>query len=130
MVARPRGKLDVAQSLQLAPHRRYVERHRKLLIEPLNQVDQPPANDAVDRRDRALLDHLHKRPALGIGEDRALAGSLAVEQAVRAARVEPQDPVSHNLKGHAPDPGSLAPAAPIVNLSQCQQPPRLVRAFR
>jgi len=58
------------------------------------------------------------------------AESLAIKQAVRATRVEPQDPVAHNLKGHTPDLGSLAPAAAVVNLSQGQQPTGLVRAFR
>ena len=34
---------------------------RKLLENPLGQIDQPPAHDAVDRRRRPLLDHFHRR---------------------------------------------------------------------
>jgi len=84
MMTRSRGELDVAQFPQLASHGRYVERYSKLLLEPLDQVDQPPANNTVDCRNRTLLDDLHKRPALGIIEDRGLAGSLAVKRPIRA----------------------------------------------
>ena len=66
MMAGPRGELDVAQLLQLAPHGRFIERHRKLVMEPLDQIDQPPAPDPMDRRDRAVFDHLNKRPSLCI----------------------------------------------------------------
>ena len=58
MVAGARRQLDIAQLLQLSPHRRLVERYRKFLMKPLHQIDQPPANDAVDRRDRAALNNL------------------------------------------------------------------------
>jgi hypothetical protein len=68
MVARSGCELDVAQLLQLAPHGRLIERHRKFVMEPLNQVDHPPANNTMDRRDRTPLDRLDKRPALGIVE--------------------------------------------------------------
>ena len=57
MVAGPRRELDVAQFLQLAPHSRLIERDRKFVMEPLNQVNQAPANDAVDRRDRGLTEN-------------------------------------------------------------------------
>lgn len=96
MVAGPRGELDVAQLLQLAPHGGFVERDGKFVMKPLHQVDQPPANDAMDCRDRAALNDLRQRPPLGIVEDRWIARSLAVGQAIGAAGVEP-DPQSRTI---------------------------------
>ena len=100
MVTGPRGELDVAQLLQLAPHGRFIERHRKLVVKPLDQIDQPPANDAVDRRDRTSLDRLDKRPALGIIEPRPRAGSLAIQQTIGTSGVEPNHP-PEPVEGHA-----------------------------
>ena len=68
MVAGARRELDVALLLQLAPYGRFIERHRKLVVKPLDQVDQTPANDAMDRGDRTALDRFNKRPPLSIIE--------------------------------------------------------------
>lgn len=46
----------------------------------MHEVDQPPPHHAMNRRDRPALDHLGKRPALGITKDLALAWGLAVQQ--------------------------------------------------
>ena len=82
MVAGPRRELDVAQPLQLTPHGGLIERHRELVVKPLDQVDQAPANDTMDRRDRTTFDRLDKRLSLSIIEPRLLAGRFAVEQAI------------------------------------------------
>ena len=66
MMARPRGELKVAQLSQLTPYRGLIQRDRKFVMKPLHQIDQPPTNNAVDGRDRTLLDDLDKRPALRI----------------------------------------------------------------
>ena len=84
MVARPRRKFDIAELLQLPAHGRFIKRDRKFLIEPLYQVDQSPAHNPMDRRDRAALDDCHKRLALGIIELGLLAGRLAINQRIRA----------------------------------------------
>ena len=102
MVPGPRRELDIAELLQLARHGGLIERDRKFVVEPLDQVDQPPAHNSMDRRDRPALDDLHKRLALGIAEDRRLAWSLAVKQAIGATAVEPDHPIAHDLKRHAP----------------------------
>jgi hypothetical protein len=47
-------------------------------MKPLDQVDQPPANNAMDRRDRAVLDHFDKRAALGIIEQRLSSRRFAI----------------------------------------------------
>jgi hypothetical protein len=127
MVAGPRRELDVAQFLQLAPHSRLIERDRKFVMEPLNQVNQAPANDAVDRRDRSMLDNLHQCLALGIVEDRSLSRSLAVQQTIGAASIEPDHPVANDLQAHTTGPCCFAPAATVINLSQGQQSASLVR---
>ena len=38
----------------------------KFLKDPLRQIDQPPAHNAVDRRERTILNHLRDNLALGI----------------------------------------------------------------
>ena len=44
------------------------------LPDPLAETDNPPADHAVQRRDRAVLDHRRKRCALFVIEPRRLAG--------------------------------------------------------
>src|SRR3546814_6236349 len=100
MVARPCRELDVAQLSQLPTHGRIIERHRELVVQPLHQVDQPPADNAVDCRDRTALDNLGERLPLGIIEPGTGARRLAVKQAFRTAGVEPHNPVAHNLQTH------------------------------
>ena len=41
MVAGPRREFDVAQLLQFAPHCGRIERHRKFVVKPLDQIDEP-----------------------------------------------------------------------------------------
>ncbi len=75
-VATRKAALDVAQLLQFPPHRGLIKRDRKLLMEPLDQVDQPPTHNTVDCRDWAALDNLHKLTALRVIEQRTLFGCL------------------------------------------------------
>ena len=100
MMARPRREFDITQLLQFPPHGGFVERDRKFLMEPLDQIDQPPPHNAVDRRDRAPLDRLDKRPALGIIEPRPRAGSLAIQKTNGTSGVEPNHP-PEPVEGHA-----------------------------
>src|SRR3546814_20534987 len=128
MVAGPRRELNIAQLLQLAPHSGLVERHRKFLMEPLDQVDQPPANDAMDRRDRAALNRFNERPALVVIEPRPGAGSFAVKQPIRAAIIEANHPVAHDLQAPIADPRRRRPASTPATPAQGQAPPALVPA--
>lgn len=50
MMARPGSEFHVAQLFQLAADRRLVERDGKFVMEPLDQIDQPPAHHSVDRK--------------------------------------------------------------------------------
>ena len=129
-MARPRREFDVAQLLQLAPPDGLIERDRKFVMEPLDQIDQSPAHNLKDRWDRAAFDNLHQSPPLGIIEPGPGAGCLAIQKAIWATGIEPYHAVPHDLQSYSADPRRRSPTAAIVNLSQRQQPPRLVRAFR
>ncbi len=60
------------------------------MMEPPRQVDQPPANNAIDRRDRAAFNDLSKSLPLGIIQKGELARSLAVKEAVGTPGIEPR----------------------------------------
>src|SRR4030088_1827474 len=101
MMAGTGRELAIAHGSQLPAERLLGDGDAELLEDPLRQIDQPPAHHAMDRRDRAVLDHQHNSLALGIIEPRGLAWRFAVKQAVRTACVEPQHPIPDDLK---PDP--------------------------
>src|ERR1700704_1378929 len=97
----------------------------ELLEDPLRQIDQPPAHHAMDRRDRAVLDHQHNSLALGIIEPRGLAWRFAVKQAVRTACVEPQYPIPDDLKPDPADLRCLRALRTVINRRKSQKPPGL-----
>src|SRR6266850_642751 len=81
MMAGSCRELAVAHRAKLPAQRLFGDRDVELLVDPLRQIDQPPAHYTVDRRDRAALDHPHNRLALHIIELRGLAWRFAVKQA-------------------------------------------------
>ena len=112
MVTGSRREFDIAQLLQLPPHGGLIERDRKFLAEPLDQIDQPPPHDTMDRRDRAALDDLHKRLTLRIIEPGPGAGSFAIQEAIRATSIEPDhppEPVEGPARSASPPPRSSPP---------------------
>ena len=104
MMAWAGREFAVAQDAQLPAERLLGDRDAELLKYPLRQIDQPPAHHAVNRWDRAALDHPRDGLALGITELRGLARRLAITKAVGAPRVEPQHPIPDDLK---PNPAEL-----------------------
>lgn len=128
MVTRACRQFDIAQLLQLPPHGRFCQRDAKLIIEPTRQVDQPPADNPVDRWDRAAFNDLCKSLALGIVQQRGLARRLPIEETVWTLGIEPNHPVAHDLQRHSADACGIAAACAIINFRQCQQPSSLVRA--
>ena len=64
----------------------------ELLEDPLCQIDQPPAHYAINRRDRAHLDHPRNGLALGIIEPRGLARRFAIQQTIRTVHVVMRSP--------------------------------------
>src|SRR5690349_23862904 len=100
-MARARGELAEANGAQLAAHRLLRDREAELVPDPLDQVDDPPAHDAMHGRDWPVLDDLPQGRALRRVEPRLLARRLARRQPGWALRVEPENPITHGLK---PDP--------------------------
>src|SRR4051812_15232365 len=127
IVARAGRELAVAERAQFAAQRRLAERDPKLLPDPHCEILQPPANHAVDRRHRPTLNDVHQGLALAVVQLAGVARGLAVDQALRAARVEPHNPVPNGLQPNAANPRCPGPGAAIIDLGQRQQPPTLTR---
>src|SRR4051812_25919599 len=127
IVTGARRELAIAKRAQFAAQRRLAERDLELLPDPQGEILQAPAHHAVDRRHRPTLDNVHQGLALAVIQLAGVPGSLAIDQAVRAASVEPHHPVPDGLQPNAADPCRLGPGATIVDLGQGQQPPTLTR---
>jgi hypothetical protein len=81
----------------------------------------------VDRRHRPTLDNVHQGLALAVVQLAGVPRGLAVDQALRAASVEPHNPVPNGLQPNAANPRCPGPGAAIIDLGQRQQPPTLTR---
>jgi hypothetical protein len=124
-MARTGRELAVVHGPQLARQRLLGDGQAELLPEPLDQVDQPPAYHAVNRRDRARIDPGRQGRAMRIGELGRLTRWLAVDQALGSVGVELHHPVPHDLDRDPADPGRLGAACPLVDRGQRQETPRL-----
>src|SRR5512134_1667832 len=60
VMAGPRRQLAEPHRLQLATHRRLVQRDAEILEDPLNQILEPPAHHTVNRWHRPTL-HLFRQ---------------------------------------------------------------------
>ena len=90
MMTRTGRQLAIAHGAQLPAERLLGDRDAELLVDPLREIDQPPAHDAMDRRDRAAFDDPGDRLALGGIELGGLPRRLHIEQTVGPVRVEAQ----------------------------------------
>jgi hypothetical protein len=126
MMPRPCRQLAIPHSAQLAAQRLLRYADLELVPDPLAEVDDPPADHAMHGRDRPALDHGCQRRAMHLAQQRRLARCAAVDQAVRAAFVEPQHPIAHHLQCHAADARRLGPARPVIDRRQRQQAPDLI----
>lgn len=123
-------QLAEAHGPQIPAQRLFADRDAEFLEHPLRQVDQPPAYDAMDRRDRAGLDDRHQRTALFGVQQRRVAGRLAVDETGRTIRVEGQHPIAHRLEADAADPRRGCSRGAIIDRRQRQQPTRLAGIHR
>jgi hypothetical protein len=105
VVAWPRRELAIAHGPQFPAQGLFGDGDAEFLVEPLRQIDQPPAHHAMGGRDWAAIDHLRNGLALNIIELRWLARRLAVKQAGRAPCIKPEHPIPDDLK---PDPAVAA----------------------
>jgi hypothetical protein len=125
MVARSCREFAIAHGAQLPAERLLGNRDAEFLEYPLRQINQPPAHHTVHRRDRATLNHAGDGLPLSVIEFGRLTRRLAIEEAIRAPRVEAQDPVADDLEANPANLGRFGPSRPIVNRRQCQQPASL-----
>jgi hypothetical protein len=123
-------QLAKPQGAQFAAQRLLADRNAELLKHPLCQIDQPPADNAVNRWDRAALDDLPQRLPTRVVEKRGVARCLAIHQAGRSLGVEGQHPVPHRLQADAADLGGIAARSAIIDRRQRQQAPGLTGIVR
>ena len=98
MMLRSSRELAIAHRTQFPAHGLGRNDHPMLLEHPSAEVDKSPAHDAVNGRDRPVLDHAGKRGAVIVRQPRSFPRRLAGDQAGRTAGVELDDPVPHDLK--------------------------------
>ena len=87
-MARTRRELTIPHSAQFAAQGLLGHHAAELLENPLAEIDDSPAHDAVNRRDRAALDDSGERGAMCVVQPGRLSGRLAIKQPVRPMRVE------------------------------------------
>src|ERR1700726_2912015 len=130
MMARSRRELAKAHMPQLAAERRLGDRDPELLEEPLRQIDQPPAHDAMQGGNRPIFHDLPQGLALALVEDARSARRFAGQETIRTFGVETDNPVAHDLHPDPADPCRIRPRAAIVNLGQRQETPALIGITR
>ncbi|ANH08795.1 hypothetical protein shn_32215 (plasmid) [Shinella sp. HZN7] len=126
----PNSELAIAHGPDFAAERLLAHRNAKLLPQPLRQIAQTPANDAVEIGCRPTLDGLRQGRTLLIVQPRLWAGSLAIDQTLGTAFVEPHDPVTDNLQRDVTEAGGIGTRASIVDRRQRQQSARLSGILR
>jgi hypothetical protein len=132
VMTRTSRQLAVAHGAQFAAQCLFGDHDVELLPNPLAQIDDPPAYDAVNGWDRTALDDRGQRRPMRIVQPRRLPGRLSIDQAVRPVSVELENPIANDLKRHAANLGRLGARGAFVNRRQSQKSPRLrsiLRAF-
>ena len=130
VMPRPGRELAEAHRPQLPAQSLLGNPDAVLLPNPLRQVDQPPAHDPMDRRDRAALDDAGEFLALGAVELGRPSWCLAIDETVRPPGIEPQHPVADCLQTDTANARRLPARAAVVNLGKRQKAPALVRVPR
>jgi hypothetical protein len=125
VVARASREFTVAHGTELPAQRLLGDRDAEFLEDPLRQIDQPPAHHAVNRRNRATLNHANDDLALGSIELGWVARRFAVQETIRTAGVEVQHPVADDLKPDAADLGRLSACRAVIDCRQGEKPTRL-----
>ena len=97
----------------------------EFLEDPLAEVDDPPAHDAMHGRDRAALEYRGERGSVRAVQTRRLSGRLAINQPFRPMGVELHHPIANDLERHPADLRRLGPTRAVVNRRQRQKPPGL-----
>ena len=69
-------ELAITHGAQFAAQRLLGDDDAEFLENPLAEIDDPPAHDPVNRRDRAALDDRGERGAMRVVQPRRLSGGL------------------------------------------------------
>src|SRR5258708_25155871 len=126
-----RGReLAIPHGAQFAAQRLLGDDAANLLENPLAKIDDPPAHDPMNRRDRAALDDRGERRPMRVVKPGWLSRRLAVDQALRPLGVELHHPVANDLRAPPADLGRLGRRRACVNRRQSQKPPRLRPVLR
>src|ERR1700720_3845722 len=89
-MARPRRELAKTHVSQFPAERLLGDLKAKLLEQPPREIDQPPANDAMDGWDGAVLHRPPQHLALAVVENAGGARRLAVPSGPLALKRTPQ----------------------------------------
>ena len=87
MMARTSRELAIAHGPQFPAERLLGDRDPEFLEQPLAKIDDPPAHDPMDRRNRPALNDGGKRRPVRAIEPGRLARRFAVDEAIGSARV-------------------------------------------
>jgi hypothetical protein len=120
MMARASRELAITHAAQFPAQRRLGDDDAEFLVYPLTEIDDPPAHDAVNRRDWTALDDRRQRRAVLIVQPRRLSRSLAIEQTLGPIGVEFDHPIANDLNRHAANLRRLGACRPVVNRRQRQ----------
>jgi hypothetical protein len=112
-MARAGREFAVAHGPQLMSKSLLADRDLELVSQPLGQVYDPPAHDAVGGGNRPRLDDLLQCVAVLVIENRLRPWCLACRQTVRSIRIEAQNPVPNNLPRHPANKGCIAATTAI-----------------
>jgi hypothetical protein len=107
-------ELAVTHGAHLATQGFFTHRHSEFFPNPLSQITQTPPNDAIQIRCGPAFQGLRQRRSLFVVQQRRLARSLAVDQAVGTSIVEAHHPVAHDLNRNAAEPGCIGARAAII----------------
>jgi len=130
MMAGTSRELTITHGAQFAAQRLLGDDDAKLLENPLAKIDDPPAHDPMNRRNRAAFDDRGERRPMRVVKPGWLSRRLAVDQALRSMGVELHHPIANDLKRHPADLRRLGAPRAFVNRRQSQKPPRLRPVLR
>jgi hypothetical protein len=114
----PRSQPAVVHGPQFPAHRLGRNDDMVFLEHPLAKVDKPPAHDAMNGRDRAILHHASQRRTALRHQPRRLPRRLAGDEPGGTLGVELENPVPDDLKRHAAGLGRFRPRRPVLNRRQ------------
>jgi hypothetical protein len=110
MMTRPRGELSITHRAQLAAQNLFGDRQPIFVEHPLREINQPPAHDLVNRRDRAGLNHGDECAPLFVVEQRRTPRRFSLDETIRSLGVEPKHPIAKRLQADASEPSRVPPS--------------------